>query len=604
MAVQTNDWQKPNCKKCGPPLLAEEVKKETISLPDISITSAEDSSIHKEDTWLDDESLAETCNEDDLQRTTSSEGHFETLNVESNNLKPSSLIADDERTLAASATSSSCNLPDKSSEIASFEEDLASEPGNIDSERAESSQEQDEEKLEEHSDESQWTMYKAFFGVAGGLVVKTDSFRTQEFLTMTPAGIAELARLEILPSISTADIEDKSKADPVAKLLVCGQAGWFIAQCIARLAQKLPLTLLEIHTLAHVLVAGTMFTFWFTKIYNAISPIISTDPEVTDAAALLALCVPESSLTDLSRTGELKCSSKDDIELVNVTRAPSIIRVEEPESHTEKVGEDVDGSGLFNTASEDKFSYKSDDSTIASCAEGGLITSSAYVRPISLEYLRRARRAVQRLRLRGIHFTWKECDNGQMVTDGLYGVSHIADFRIQGDFADTKINLKERKGMSSFCRPSQRSMLYPLAALYAAFHLMAWNAHFPTSAERHLWRGAGLCVIALPVLAGVDWLLFVIQRTLLDLFQRSRFGQYLSRTVRSSVTLPSFVDPFWMLIVKQLWYMLVWGSLTIINFTASAGARSFFTIEAFISLRNPENGTYAAIEWTNFLPHA
>ena len=46
---------------------------------------------------------------------------------------------------------------------------------------------------------------------------------------------------------------------------------------------------------------------------------------------------------------------------------------------------------------------------------------------------------------------------------------------------------------------------------YGAFHLSAWNAHFPTLVERSLWRGAGLSVVGLPMqmacFAGADYLL-------------------------------------------------------------------------------------------------
>ena len=37
-----------------------------------------------------------------------------------------------------------------------------------------------------------------------------------------------------LPSLSEAEIRSKSKANAVAKALVCIQALWFIAQCITR----------------------------------------------------------------------------------------------------------------------------------------------------------------------------------------------------------------------------------------------------------------------------------------------------------------------------------------------------------------------------------
>ena len=71
----------------------------------------------------------------------------------------------------------------------------------------------------------------------------------------------ELARLGLLGPVEEEVISDKTKADPITKAIVCVQAAWFIVQCVARVAQNLPLTLLEIHTLAHVFIAMLMYLF-------------------------------------------------------------------------------------------------------------------------------------------------------------------------------------------------------------------------------------------------------------------------------------------------------------------------------------------------------
>lgn len=67
-------------------------------------------------------------------------------------------------------------------------------------------------------------------------------------LFFTPDGIKELCILhpEVLESITVEHIDDKSKAGEFGKTLVCLQALWFMAQCISRLAQSLPISLLEV----------------------------------------------------------------------------------------------------------------------------------------------------------------------------------------------------------------------------------------------------------------------------------------------------------------------------------------------------------------------
>ncbi|KAK0733104.1 hypothetical protein B0T26DRAFT_631727 [Lasiosphaeria miniovina] len=65
-------------------------------------------------------------------------------------------------------------------------------------------------------------------------------------------------------------IDDKSKADSIAKALVVGQVCWMAAQCIARAAYGLPIALLEIHTMVHVLCALLIYAVWFRVSCNGI----------------------------------------------------------------------------------------------------------------------------------------------------------------------------------------------------------------------------------------------------------------------------------------------------------------------------------------------
>jgi hypothetical protein len=134
-----------------------------------------------------------------------------------------------------------------------------------------------------------WSIEVAFFAVSGGFAVDSSTFWRQSQLTFTPAGILKLAKSGKLPTPSVDSVIDKSKADTIAKMLVCIQAGWFVVQCIARLCQKLPLSLLEIHVLTHILCAFAMYFLWLKKPYDAASPILIEDEMVKDMAALFCL---------------------------------------------------------------------------------------------------------------------------------------------------------------------------------------------------------------------------------------------------------------------------------------------------------------------------
>src|ERR1700748_2482116 len=52
------------------------------------------------------------------------------------------------------------------------------------------------------------------------------------------------------PRLSKAEIDDKSKGDFISKGFATFQTGWFVIQCIARSVQGLPITELELITVA------------------------------------------------------------------------------------------------------------------------------------------------------------------------------------------------------------------------------------------------------------------------------------------------------------------------------------------------------------------
>ena len=70
-----------------------------------------------------------------------------------------------------------------------------------------------------------------------------------------------------------AEIKDKGKSDWLAKSLVLLQTSWFIMQCIARGIKHLPVTHLEIVTLAYAAMNFVIYVFWWNKPLNANRPV-------------------------------------------------------------------------------------------------------------------------------------------------------------------------------------------------------------------------------------------------------------------------------------------------------------------------------------------
>ena len=69
------------------------------------------------------------------------------------------------------------------------------------------------------------------------------------------------------------EIEDKGKSDWLAKSLVLLQTSWFVLQCIARGIEHLPLTHLEIITLAYAAMNFVIYIFWWNKPLNVNRPV-------------------------------------------------------------------------------------------------------------------------------------------------------------------------------------------------------------------------------------------------------------------------------------------------------------------------------------------
>jgi hypothetical protein len=86
-------------------------------------------------------------------------------------------------------------------------------------------------------------------------------------LALTPKGFLELAKEGVLHPglLDDKAIADRSKADSLAKFLVCVQAFWMVINVIARKASGLPSTLIELNVVVHVVVTVVVYTLWWNK---------------------------------------------------------------------------------------------------------------------------------------------------------------------------------------------------------------------------------------------------------------------------------------------------------------------------------------------------
>ncbi|KAJ7079021.1 hypothetical protein C8R44DRAFT_863028 [Mycena epipterygia] len=80
--------------------------------------------------------------------------------------------------------------------------------------------------------------------------------------------------MSAIHDVETKDISDKGNSDPFSKGIALLQGLWFITQCLARLHQHLPVTQLEVATLAFAVVNVFIWSLWWAKPLDVDRPIL------------------------------------------------------------------------------------------------------------------------------------------------------------------------------------------------------------------------------------------------------------------------------------------------------------------------------------------
>ena len=137
--------------------------------------------------------------------------------------------------------------------------------------------------------ERQWSITHGFFIIMGGFHLFEHSSEETNYESMShegdtpihPLTAGNLSREDTTFKIdfssftvpTEAEIQDRGKSDWLAKSLVLLQTSWFVMQCIARAIEHLPVTHLEIVTLAYATMNFVIYIFWWNKPLNVNRPV-------------------------------------------------------------------------------------------------------------------------------------------------------------------------------------------------------------------------------------------------------------------------------------------------------------------------------------------
>ncbi|TVY71181.1 hypothetical protein LSUE1_G007637 [Lachnellula suecica] len=121
--------------------------------------------------------------------------------------------------------------------------------------------------------ECNWTIGHAFYANAGGFVLEAKDcpafpINAKSILYLRSNGWIDS------PNITRENIWDRSKSDLFAKGFAVFQTAWLLIQCIARTAQKLAISPLELFTIAFILPTFATAFFWANKPQNVDEPTV------------------------------------------------------------------------------------------------------------------------------------------------------------------------------------------------------------------------------------------------------------------------------------------------------------------------------------------
>jgi hypothetical protein len=165
--------------------------------------------------------------------------------------------------------------------------------------------------------------------------------------------------------------------------------------------------------------------------------------------------------------------------------------------------------------------------------------------------------------------------------------------------------------------------LIMLTASYGGVHLAAWHFNFPTTTEKWLWHSSCIYVASY---AGsillIDFLVRCMTRGERGEWRSKRGSHWWNIKVATAgadedlcecafcaVRKLVYLRDTWRIPLLRIleWLGIVSGALYLLLLTVGTPAyilaRIFLLIESFISLRNVPIGVYAAVPWSNYIPH-
>ncbi|KAK0627965.1 hypothetical protein B0T14DRAFT_475183 [Immersiella caudata] len=399
-----------------------------------------------------------------------------------------------------------------------------------------------------------WSVTQCYYAAMGGCVANVpwmgdDGEEEMRRVTLTPAGIRLLSFVGRLPNVDEAQVRDKSKADWMAKSIVCVQATWMVAQVVGRLIERLPVSLLEINTCGHVVCAFALYLLWWSK------PLDIQDPSILE-------------------------NGDDDVLAERVPDENNGFRYE---------------YAIAPELAEECHAYLMPPYDDLKVRHGDLYCRRARLESRDMTSYRRLYVKTLQRASRAVDMIWTEkCQRQTAEYERLYFtvVPRLAETGYY--LSETEYLLRNMPNLPSLtnlslgqvdCHQNVLPAIFAFTALaYGGLHLSAWNDFYPSQAERYTWIIAALWIACSGGLVWISCSLGLLTKKLGSVRALQKNGDLVENPWRR-----------WLPMVAR-WCIYVVG-------VTFAVTRVFLVVEAFASLREAPREMYRTPEWSNFLPH-
>lgn len=418
---------------------------------------------------------------------------------------------------------------------------------------------------ENETPDRRWNLTHGFLLEMHGLT--HDWGKSVQYVDVYVSGIPNLV------DIPEEELLDKSKGDFLTKTLVVLQTSWFMFQCIARWIQHLPVTELEVITLAFALLNIGIYILWWNKPQN-----------MHVAIPMARYMIPNPPEEEKGNTGgsAVQGTSSDPEKCeylggIGVSAEPYLgegTRVPASHSRSQLTSlKCLQEGGRGKTEVEEK-----NVGEIGTVLGPGTSLGTTPVQKSRFPWSvvgatrRYTRRAWAVLRMVGIAFHPRHLRSLEFrnITEFLMGpIRPLMAMLYRVKFAPHTFYASV-KGTESW---KTNLPMCIISTLFGGLHLIpVWFSTFPSSPENILWEISAICITVVPFLLLCTWVLSV------------------SPAIKKHKALRALADSLFGLVI------VVGGLLYVI-------ARLLLVVLAFTTLRDLPPSTYQNIAWTTFLPH-